>query len=76
MARDVEVTRSMSSGEVTAVTITRTLGGPWCAVTFDVYGEHTVRASYGRDRAEVIVYGRQVATVADVILEHYAEVTA
>lgn len=76
LALDVEVTRSTSTGDVTAVTITRTLGGPWCAVTFDTYGEHVVRASWGRDRAEVILAGREVATVADVILETFAEVVA
>ena len=76
LALDVEVTRSMTTGDVTAVTITRTLGGPWCAVTFDHYGEHTVRAAWGGDRAEVILPGREVATVADVILDTFAEVIA
>lgn len=76
LALDVEVTRSAASGDVTAVTITRTLGGPWCAVTFDHYGEHTVRAAWGGDRAEVILAGREVATVADYVLDTFAEVTA
>jgi hypothetical protein len=76
LALDVEVTRSLGTGDVTAVTITRTLGGPWCAVTFAHYAEHTVAAAWGRDRATVEVYGREVATVADVILDYFAEVSA
>ena len=76
LALDVEVTRSLASGDVTAVTITRTLGGPWCAVTFAHYAEHTVAAAWGRDRATVEIWGREVATVADVVLDYYAEVTA
>lgn len=76
LALDVEVTRSLASGDVTAVTITRTLGGPWCAVTFAHYAEHTVKAAWGRDRATVEIWGREIATVADVILDYYAEVTS
>lgn len=76
LALDVEVTRSTTTGDVTAVTITRTVGGPWCAVTFDRYYEHTVRASWGSDRAEVPLYGPEVAVVADVLLDYFTEVTA
>lgn len=76
LALDVEVTRSAASGDMTAVTITRTVGGPWCAVTFDLYAEHTVRASWGRDRAEVVLYGPEVAVVADYLFDLYGEVSA
>jgi hypothetical protein len=76
LALDVEVTRSLNADAVTAVTITRTVGGPWCAVTFSHYSEHTVTAASGHDRATVKLYGRQVAIVADVILDYYAEVKA
>lgn len=76
LALDVEVARSTTTGTVTAVTITRTLGGPWCAVTFDNYGEHTVRASWGADRAEVVLFGPEVAVLADYILDTFAVVDA
>ena len=76
LALDVEVTRSTSTGDVTAVRITRTLGGPACWITFSEYDEHTVTAVWGRDRATVEVWGREVATVAAIVVDLFAEVNA
>ena len=71
---DVEVTRSVTTGDVTAVTVCRTIGGPNAWITFDLTGDAEVRATWGRDEARVPIPGRMIALPTDVILDHYAEV--
>jgi hypothetical protein len=76
LALDVEVTRSVTTGDVTAVTVCRTIGGPNAWVTFDAYGDAEVRTAWGRDEARVPIPGRMIAIPTDVILDYYAEVIA
>jgi hypothetical protein len=75
LALDVEVTTRLGSGRITAVTVVRTVGGPYAAVTFTDRGDVEVVAAWG-DRATVRVDGPGVPMIADAVLDYYAEVTA
>lgn len=74
LAMDVEVTRR-TDGEVTAVEVARTIGGPSCYVTFR-HGEVTVLARWGSDRAEVRLAPVEAHDLADLVLDLAAEVWA
>ena len=76
LALDVEVTRNFTTGVVTAVEVTRTVGGPGCYVTFRDRSDAEVVAYWDPDRATVRIPGRMVALVTDVVLDAFAEVTA
>jgi hypothetical protein len=71
LALDVEVTRSHPSGELVAVEIARTLGGPGCWVKFYAFGDAEVRAVWGTDDETVRIPGRVVAAVTDAVLGHF-----
>lgn len=73
LALDVEVTRSMTTGDVTAVTVTRTIGGPGCWVTFRPAEDVEVLAMWSGDRATT--YARAEG-VADYVLDYVAAVWA
>lgn len=73
---DVEVARNLATGDVTAVEVARTIGGPTCYVRFDYYGDVTVRASWGHDRAEVTLPRVDGHDLADLMLDLMAEVTS
>jgi hypothetical protein len=68
LALDVNVTRNLTTGDVTAVEVARTIGGPSCYVTFR-HGEVTVATAWGVDRAEVHVTPVEAHTLADLILD-------
>jgi NADPH-dependent curcumin reductase CurA len=72
---DVEVTRNVTTGDVTAVEVARTLGGPGAWVTFRD-GEVTVLAVWGRERATVSLWDAATLALVDVVLDAYAEVIA
>jgi hypothetical protein len=76
LALDVEVTRNVTTGDVTAVTIARTVGGPACYVTLRDRSDAEVVAYWGRDEATVRIPARIVGLVTDVVLDLYAEVCA
>ena len=76
LALDVEVTRNVGTGDVTAVTIARTVGGPGCYVTLRDRSDAEVTAYWGTDEATVRIPGRVVALVTDVVLDLFAEVNA
>jgi hypothetical protein len=76
LALDVEVTRNVTTGDVTAVEVTRTVGGPGCYVTFRDRSNAEVVAYWGTDEATVCIPARCVAIVTDVVLDWYAEVFA
>ena len=71
-ALDVDVTRSLATGDVTAVEVTRTIGGPGCWITFRPWGDVEVVAAWGGDRATRYV---AAPTVADYLID-YAEAVA
>jgi hypothetical protein len=75
LALDVDVTRNVTTGDVTAVEVARTIGGPSCYVTFR-YGEVTVAAYWGTDRAEVRVPSVEAHDLADLMLDLMSEVSA
>ena len=75
LALDVDVTRNLSTGEVTAVEVARTIGGPSCYVTFR-YGDVTVRAVWGTDEAVARVPSVEAHDLADLMLDLMAEVFA
>lgn len=68
-ALDVEVARSLTTGDVTAVEVTRTIGGPGCWITFRPWGDVEVVAAWGGDRATRCVAAEGVA---DYVID-YAE---
>jgi hypothetical protein len=69
-ALDVEVARSLTTGDVTAVEVTRTIGGPGCWITFRAWSDEVeVVAAWGGDRATQYV---AAPTVADYLVD-YAE---
>jgi hypothetical protein len=76
LALDVEVTRNVTTGDVTAVEVTRTVGGPGCYVTFRDRSDAEVVAYWGTDEATVRIPGRMIALVTDVVLDAFAEVTS
>ena len=61
-ALDVEVARSLTTGDVTAVEVARTIGGPGCWITFRNVGDAEVVAVWGGDRATRYVAAEGVAT--------------
>ena len=72
---DVEVTRNLATGDVTAVEFARTLGGPTCYVRFDQYYGVVVRASWGSDRALVTLpydAGRDLAELMLTLMDEGA----
>ena len=69
LALDIEVTRSMATGDVTAVEVTRTLGGPGCWCTFRDGQDAEVLAVWGRDRAYRWVPVDLVAPLTDYLVE-------
>ena len=71
---DVEVSRSMTTGDVTAVKVTRTIGGPGCWCTFRVGQDAEVLVTWGRDRAYRWVPADLVAPLT-TYLHDVAEVT-
>ena len=71
-ALDVEVARSLTTGDVTAVEVTRTIGGPGCWITFRPWGDVEVVAAWGGDRATRYV---AAPSVADYLVD-YAEAVA
>ena len=74
LALDIEVTRSMTTGDVTAVEVARTLGGPGCWCTFRDGQDAEVVAVWGRDRAHRYVPADLVAPLT-TYLHDLAEVT-
>jgi len=76
LALDVEVTRNVTTGDVTAVTIARTLGGPACYVTLRAGTDAEVVAYWGRDEARVTIPAHRVELVTELVLDLYAEVCA
>jgi hypothetical protein len=74
LALDVEVARNVTTGDVTAVEVTRTIGGPGAWVTFR-HGEVTVLAVWGHDRATVTLWDDETLRLADEMLD-LAEVIA
>ena len=76
LALDVEVARNLATGDVTAVEVARTIGGPTCYVRFCQYDGVVVRASWGRDRAEVTLPYVDGRDLADLMLDLMAEVSA
>jgi hypothetical protein len=72
-ALDVEVARSLTTGDVTAVEVTRTIGGPGCWVTFRTTGDVEVLAMWGGDRATRYV---RADGVREHILEYVEAVTS
>jgi hypothetical protein len=72
-ALDVEVARSLTTGDVTAVEVTRTIGGPGCWITFRYVGDVEVVAVWGGDRATRYV---RADGVREHILDYVEAVTA
>lgn len=72
-ALDINVTRSMTTGDITAVEVTRTIGGPGCYVTFRPAGDVEVLAMWGGDRATR--YARAEG-VTDYVIDYVEAVTA
>ena len=72
-ALDVEVARSLQTGDVTAVEVTRTIGGPGCWITFRYAGDAEVVAAWGGDRATRYV---AAPTVADYLVDYAEAVTS
>ena len=72
-ALDVEVARSLTTRDVTAVEVTRTIGGPGCWITFRAVGDAEVVAAWGGDRATRYV---AAPTVADYLVDYAEAVTA
>ena len=73
LALDVEVARSLTTGDVTAVEVARTIGGPGCYVTFRVTGDVEVLAMWGGDRATRYV---RADGVRDYLIDYVEAVTA
>ena len=72
---DVEVTRSMTTGNVTAVEVTRTIGGPGCWCTFRDGQDAEVLVTWGRDRAYRSVPADLVAPLTTYLLDLAEAVT-
>ena len=72
-ALDVEVARSLTTGDVTAVEVTRTIGGPGCWLTFRVTGDVEVTAVWGGDRATYYV---RADGVRDYLIDYVEAVTS
>ena len=72
-ALDVEVARSLTTGDVTAVEVARTIGGPGCWITFRNVGDAEVVAVWGGDRATRYVAAEGVATY---LIDYAEAVTA
>jgi len=75
LALDVDVTRNVATGQVTAVEVARTIGGPGCYVTFASDGV-TVRTYWGADEARSTLPYVEGHDLADLMLDLMAEVTA
>ena len=74
LALDVEVARSLTTRDVTAVEVTRTIGGPGCWITFRAWSDEVeVVAAWGGDRATRYV---AAPTVADYLVDYAEAVTA
>lgn len=75
LALDAELTYSLA-GELVAVEVLRTTGGPACSVTFRERGDVTVRAWQGSDTAELHSSAMQTVGVAlEVLAEFGATLT-
>lgn len=72
-ALDVEVARSLTTRDVTAVEVTRTIGGPGCYVTFRPWGDVEVLALWGGDRATRYV---RAEAVTDYLINYAEAVSA
>ena len=73
---DVEVTRNLTTGDLAAVDVLRTSGGPTCRVRFDAYDGVVVRVSWWGDRAEVTLPYVEGGDLADLMVDLMAEVAA
>ena len=72
---DVEVARNLATGDVTAVEVARTIGGPGCYVRFASDGV-TVRTYWGTDEARSTLPYVEGHDLADLMLDLMAEVSA
>jgi hypothetical protein len=75
LALDVDVTRNLATGDVTAVEVARTIGGPGCYVRFASDGV-TVRAYWGTDEARVTLPYVDGHDLAELMLDLMAEASS